>query len=328
MNQHSYRQRWLASSPAERRPITLRRVWVGLLLAILAGGWLAASTPAHAAQAASLRITAPARAEVGEAITFELTLRHANNVAGYESVILFDPAAAEFAGASQRQNGVRAFGRGVEPVAAVDLSGGAAVGFYSCPVANCLDGSGARQPRGAAGTVRLARVSLLPLQAGALEVRFDSVRVVDVQGNPQPVTVSNPSITIQVGPAGAGPALAAPGTMWQLPAQSAPSQRPAKDVTGDALIAYADLAEIAIAWQTTRLTGNPCALGEAAALDLTGDGCLEIGDIQRAAGLLGLTIQGAGNRGLATANSDSAFATSAVAQGAAGAIFTVNSNGD
>src|SRR5687768_17590578 len=137
-----------------------------------------------AARASLLQITAPDRVEVGEPITLVLTLQRATDVAGYEATVLFDRSVAEFAGLEQRDNDLRAIGRDIGSLTAVDLPHGTAIGFYSCPVEDCVARTGNRQNQGRGGAVRLARVSLVANQPGTLEIAFDAIKVVDAAGNP------------------------------------------------------------------------------------------------------------------------------------------------
>lgn len=256
-----------------------------LVLALFASlATVSAATP-NAAQAPLFNVTAPSRVEVGEPITFILTLNRAANVAGYETAVLFDTSVAEFAGLEQQQNDIKAFGRDVSSLAAINLTGGVAVGLYSCPTADCVTRLGARQDHGRGGTVHLARLSLVANQPGILEVAFDATKVVDAAGNPITVRMRQQRIRIQIGD-GAGPLYTAPTAMWALATSpTAPTKAP--DVTGDGLVTHADVAEIALAWESTRLNGAPCASlpeqFQPTNLDLNLDGCIDVADLQLAA---------------------------------------------
>lgn len=246
---------------------------------------VSAAGPA-AARATLLQISAPSRVAVGEPITLVLTLHRAADVAGYEATVLFDRSVAEFAGLEQQDNDLRAMGRDVGSLTAVDLPHGAAIGFYSCPVEDCVTRTGNRQNQGRGGIVRLGRVSLIANQPGTLEIAFDAIKVVDAAGNPIAVRMQEQRITVQVGEPGTGPLLAAPASMWSLPA-GAGTPAGNRDLTGDGLVTYTDVAEIALAWQTTRLNNNPCAPVpeefQVVNPDVNGDGCVDVSDLQLAA---------------------------------------------
>jgi CSLREA domain-containing protein len=295
---------------------------IALFLCLIIGSLatVSAASPT-AARASLLQITAPDRVEVGEPITLVLTLHRAADVAGYEAAVLFDPAVAEFAGLEQQDNDLRAIGRDVGSLTAVDLPHGVAIGFYTCPVEDCVTRTGNRQNQGRGGVVRLARLSLVANQPGTLEIAFDAVKVVNAAGNPITVRMQEQRITIQVGEPGAGSLYLAPAAMWSLPAGSG-TPAPSRDLTGDGLVTYADVAEIALFWQTTRLNGNPCAPVpeefQVVNPDVNGDGCVDVSDLQLAAAEYAPPDE--------NGTQDSSQAT---VQGvAAGATFTVNAVAD
>src|SRR5690242_18671565 len=113
-----------------------------LALVALTGG----SLPAAQAQTAgpSLEARAPTRAQVGQPLEITLSVRDANDVAGYESQLLFDTSAAEFDGLRQRNNDLKSLGRDVIALGPVEQANGVSFGLITCPVANCVDKGSSR----------------------------------------------------------------------------------------------------------------------------------------------------------------------------------------
>jgi hypothetical protein len=71
-----------------------------------------------------------------------------------------------------------------------------------------------------------------------------------------------------------------------LQAQARPAYEPRFDLTGNGVVDGADAGRAAQAWDG--LVGDdPCALGARAALDLSGDGCLDVADLQLLAANIG-----------------------------------------
>ncbi len=245
----------------------------------------AAPTLAAQPAAPTLSFSAPAQAAVGEVIPLTLTLNQATDIAGYETAVLFDPAVAEYAGAQQRANGLAQLGRGVSPLTAVDLTAGATVGLFSCPVADCVSGVGpAAQTLGAPADLPLATIYLVANQPGALEVRLDALKFVDAAGSPVAVAVPQPAVTIQVGEAGAGPTYAAPAGMWALTPAAADGQGLAAsgpfDLTGDNLVDHADAMEVALEWTLLRQSQQACGALPDPTRDVNHDGCVDVADLQ------------------------------------------------
>jgi hypothetical protein len=104
-----------------------------------------------AARLPFLRIDVPKQVAVGAPIELTLTVKHAHDIAGYETNLLFDTSAAHFSGLRQRQNDLKKLGRDVGPLAAVEVPYGIAVGLYSCSVDSCVSPEGARQGKGQQG---------------------------------------------------------------------------------------------------------------------------------------------------------------------------------
>jgi CSLREA domain-containing protein len=253
------------------------------LALIMALSLLGAAAPASAAQAArpTLEVRAPRQVAVGQVIELTLIARDVADVAGYETMLLFDTGVAEFAGLHQRDNDLRRFGRDVGPLAAEQLPNGSAIGLYSCAVSSCVERRGPRQGRGGRGAVRLATVDIIAHQPGALEIKLDATKFVDAAGRPVDVALRDQVIVVQVGPAGARHP--APASAWRL-ASAAPAAPPAPlDLTGDGLVSHADAMEAALEWTLARQRGAPCGPGIDATRDVNRDGCVDVADIQQIA---------------------------------------------
>src|SRR5581483_7956569 len=134
---------------------------------------------APGAGSVTLEVDAPARAELGKPIRIQLHAKNAQNVAGYETHLLFDTNAAHVNNLSHRDNDLKKLGRDVVPLQVLQRRDGAAFGLASCPVDNCVAGTGSRHDRGGGGSVTLATVTLVGDLPGALELRFDATKVVD-----------------------------------------------------------------------------------------------------------------------------------------------------
>nr|MBA2452327.1 carbohydrate-binding protein [Chloroflexia bacterium] len=271
-----------------------------------------------------LQISGPHRVEVGEPIIFTLTARGVAAIAGYETAMLFDTSVAQFHQIEQSSSDLKTrFGRDIEPLTAVQVPYGAAIGLISCPVLDCLVRSGLGQTQGGRGTVELARVTIGASQPGTLEVRFDAIKVVTAIGVPLPISIPAQTFNIQVGDPGTGQRYAAPSTPWQLPNKVTGNPRPF-DITGSGEVTYADVVEIALEWQTLREHGAPCGNLRNPHLDINRDGCIDVADLQLVASRYSLTA--AANRSTMRVESDTPEGTHTLQQ--ASNTYTVNSTGD
>jgi CSLREA domain-containing protein len=282
----------------------LPRYDVPVLRAILAVTFIVSSSAAappispRNQSAAYLEIEAPNQVAVGDLIEVTLRVKHAVDIAGYETAVLFDTTAAEFAGLRQRQNDVKKIGRGVSPLAAVDLPNGVAIGLYSCPVDDCVSRQRATkaQVQGAQGTVKLASLFLVANLPGALEIKLDAAKFVDAAGNPVTVEIPRSSVIVQVGASGQGPSYAAPAAMWTLqPARQPLAESPALtqrspfDLTGDRIVTNADAMEVSIEWELLRLRQAACGDLPDPTRDVNLDGCIDVADLQLVAAHFGAT---------------------------------------
>jgi CSLREA domain-containing protein len=249
-----------------------------LIVFVLAAS-IAAPPNTRAASAAVLRLSAPSQVSVGEAIPLTLEVVNAADLAGYETAVLFDTAAAEFAGLHQRDSDIQRVGREVGSLAAPELPTGSAIGLYSCAAAGCAAGVAPQQARGASGTVKLATVDLLPLQAGTLEIALAATKFVDSAGNLVTVDIPARVVSVQVGPASAGPRFAAPASPWSLAAVAAAAAG-SPDLTGDGQVTRADVAEAELEWTRARELGAPCGGQIDPQRDINRDGCVDVADLQ------------------------------------------------
>jgi CSLREA domain-containing protein len=267
----SWLKLWHANAPA--RAATL------IVLALSLFGNLPARSYAAGP---TLRVSAPSQVAVGEAIPISLTVAGATDLAGYETLVLFDTSAAEFAGLHQLDNDLKRMGRDVGSLTVAEMPAGSAIGLYSCPTASCVNASGPRQSHGASGDVQLATVDILPLQAGLLEIKLDATRFVDAAGQPLAVAMPVTTLRVQVGPAGA--AHLAPARPWSLapagPGTAAAAAPGSLDLTDDGTVTHADVMEAALGWDSARERNQPCAQLANPRADVNHDGCLDIGDVQ------------------------------------------------
>ena len=224
---------------------------------------------------ARLVVSAPARVALGQTITIVLKATGVKNLAGYEGVLRFDGAAAQFDGLAQRAIALAGSGRDVEPLGPVVIPAGVAFGLYSCSIAGCGDGSTrtAAHP-GASGTVTLAKLTLTPTAAGNLSIGLGSMRFVDASGKALSVRLPG-SITIKVG--SASKHFAAPAAPALRPGSAHPVT--SADISGDGFVGPADLNSAAIAWGLARESGQACGLVNDPA-DVNHDGCLDVQDLQ------------------------------------------------
>lgn len=258
----------------------VRLVVLVMLIAVAVGIMMAAAPEQLNAQGGpTLLIRAPKKVDVGEPIELQLEVHNAGDIAGYELNVLFDPGAAHFSGLHQRNNDLKKLGRDVIPLQVEPTSGGVAIGLATCAQSDCVNARGNRREQGAGGNFRLGTLILGTDTAGPLEIRFDAPKFVDAAGNPIAVGLSAPSLTVQVGKDGS--AHPAPGGKWQLSStQSNPPDRAALDVTHDRKISHADVMELAIAWSDARVVDSPCGNLPDPALDVNGDGCIDVVDVQ------------------------------------------------
>ena len=232
-----------------------------------------------------LRLIAPERVYAGQPFTLNVEIDGAVDLGGYEAILLFDNSAIEFVGLSQRQNGLRAGGRAVEPLEGVAVDGGIAFGFFSCPAESCLSLAG-QAHRGGDGSLQLSEFHFVAQQSGQTAFRLAAVKVVDSTGAEQAVALPDQPTFVQV-EARAGNSSSTGSTdntslspaPWLFDAEETDALG-SFDLTGDGLVTYGDVAEVALAWQASRRAGTPCR-ASVSAFDVDRSGCVDVGDVQR-----------------------------------------------
>lgn len=286
-----------------------------------------ASQPAQGADA-TLVLQAPAHVELGDRIEIQLVVDHARDLAGYEAQLLFDTTAAHFSAFQQRDSDLKKFGRDVIPLEEGELPDGVAMGLASCPYQNCVELKGNPQPNGANGRVRLGTIEIGTDQEGLLQLQLDHLKFVDSNGNDIQVQIPQSVISVQVG-ANNGTTFAAPSSAWQF-SPTAPTSTNF-DVNGDGVVNYADAADVALEWKTSREQGQPCGPANDLTKDANGDGCIDVSDIQFVlANTVGNQPKTTGSQPNTASNTDptTSAMTVNVALAAAGSTFVVNSTSD
>jgi CSLREA domain-containing protein len=285
-----------ARHPDRGRP-AVRAVLVGLLLVTtLLAGAAGVSAAASSAKGGAPRLTlvGPSTAAVNEPFSVDLVARGVKNLAGYETTLQFDPAAIVFGGAQQRGLGLAATGRGVEALGPVERTDGIVIGAWSCATPDCVTRGGKRAAKGPSGNVLVARLSFTAMKAGRIQIGLARVRLVDSAGRALNTKLSADSLQVSSVKSGHSrarrsfglPTLLIDGsTRGQAPSPSATGAGRSRDVNHDGLVTHADVMEAAIGWLRAREASEICGAA-AGATDVTGDGCLDVRDIQRIAGSL------------------------------------------
>jgi len=305
--------------------------WAIVVASIIGVALGSMSLTAYAQDAglANIRVTvsAPTQVKVGDIIHLRLQSDGNVEVGGFETLVLYSHADAEFAGfAPASPVGDVSTGQLVAP----EMALGSAVGYYSCATAPCL-AQRALQVQAAAQPGLLADVQLLALTTGELEVNFAHLQIVDRSGLPIPVEASPSSVIIQVGDG--GQRHNAPVDAWNLNGNggsAAIASVTAADVTRDGAVSHSDIMDIAMAWETVHEAGQPCD-GREISADINADGCVDIVDVQSAAAYAGNLNQPSTNADQQGSNKlylpQTGNGTAAVAR-AAGLKLIVNSTGD
>ena len=256
-------------------------VVAALIISLLLGIMVSSTSYAQEGASGGVRVTidAPAQVGVGEVITLRLRVEGDVQVGGFEGVILYDRAAGEFAGYAPPVPGELGLGQLSVP----EMTIGSAVGFYTCGTTPCMS-QRELQVQAAVSPGLLGEVEVLPLVAGSIEFKLGHVLVVDRTGQTIAVTVDAPSVTVLVGEGGeAHPAPTDGWTAGSGAETAAVASITAADITQDGEVGHSDVMEVAMAWQIVREAGEPCD-GREASADLNGDGCVNIVDVQSAAG--------------------------------------------
>ena len=262
-------QRSRFGDPGGRRAVLAGAVTISVLASLLG-----TPTPV-AATSPALVVSAPRSVAVGEPIVLRLSLRDARNVGGYEAALLFDTASARFDGFDRRGNGLEGAGRGAATLGPVMLPQGEAFGLYTCPVADCASVEGVRTQDGPSGTIPLGAISVLPDKAGLLQLDLAGIEVVDTAGRAINVT---PPQGLLVEVVGGGQAISAPAAPYSIAGRSTAAKPGNLDLTADGRVTETDASEVELAWSLARFRGDPCD-AQVGAGDVTGDGCVDVGDL-------------------------------------------------
>ncbi|HEY0520772.1 MAG TPA: CSLREA domain-containing protein [Ilumatobacteraceae bacterium] len=288
---------------------------VVMSVVLVSGASVFGSSPAVTAANATLHIAAPAQARVGEAIAINLTLAGASRVSGYEGFASFDRSKADFGGVFA--GGEDAPQVNVQTAVVGDSATGAGFAVYTCEAVDCPgDHNNKKEGRRQLQNVRLR---VVPLTAGALDIRFDDLRFVDKKGRRLDVAVQGAALSVVVD--GSTQELVAPPPNFELSdlPETDPTADPALppgkapdslDETDDGVVTFTDAATVSMAWADARVAGGACS--DPTGNDVNGDGCVDVSDLQLVA---------------ATANAPTTVAAPA-AVAAAGVQFVVNTTSD
>src|SRR5215216_6126870 len=115
----------------DRGRVLLAHIFI--IIAFLTSSYVTLPQSRQQGPAPTLVLDAPTQVELGDRIEIQLIIDHAQDIAGYEAQLLFDPSAAHFSGLHQRDSDLKKFGRDVIPLEATELSEGIAMGLASCP---------------------------------------------------------------------------------------------------------------------------------------------------------------------------------------------------
>lgn len=277
---------WAIAGGPERNVVNrcraggLRRAGV-VTAAALAVLSVASFAPAAQAQSSSgaptlvVKVDQTRRVFVGDTVALDVSVRGARNLAAYELLGTFDrkAAAIETVDTSARSADAR-----TRDLSLADLDGRVLLGGYTCATTDCRPSGDVIE--GASGTVKLGRLFVKPKQAGTLRLHLGAARFLDGAGRPLTVAQRDQVVEIRVGRATR--VHPAPALAWSA------SRRVARrsvlgDVNRDGRIDPADLPEIAGVWQTRRLANRPCRLDGRSDVDVNGDGCIDVADLQGAA---------------------------------------------
>ncbi len=250
---------------------------------------------AYGQQQTGARISVPSQVEVETPIEIQFDLSNSKGIAGYELLVEYDKAVAEFAGAYLGDVDSESTGR--ELIIADQVEPGVALVVFTCQIAGCkddhgidlaLDGSVTPEP------LDQLTLRLLPSQAGELTINIVATKFVDSQGNQ--ILVDNLAQQVEISVTDSSrsavekfePSV----TGWTLEEQKSAekeSNAPTKlsiaelDHSNDGRVSFIDAVEAILAWKQVRNSNSVCDLAgssDIARFDLNNDGCLDIADIQ------------------------------------------------
>ncbi len=146
---------------------------------------LALAGAARASGETALALVPDGEARAGQLITVRLVARNARDLAGFQGVVRYDPAALRLTGASVGE-GLGRGGRGVLPLGPVMGDGAVALGAATCPISDCASQRPAlaqRAEAGVSGQVALGTLELYSGAPGSYSLSLEGVIFVDPQGN-------------------------------------------------------------------------------------------------------------------------------------------------
>lgn len=252
-------------------------------------GVVAIMQPASAS--AVLSIDAPDEVELGRPFSITMVIKGVNDLAGFDTALFYDSSALEFGGFNITADGIRGTGRDIDMLMAPNLPYGSSVGFFSCPTASCVERTTPRIEEGGTGDFPLVSVTLLANKVGQIEIKLGATHLVDVTGSALQARIETHTLLIEVvgdeSENSQRPIFKAPNPAWGSAARRVSVMNALSveqlDLTGDGRITYADAAEVSVAWQLVRIANAPCGDVDSV-LDVNGDGCIDVADIQLVTG--------------------------------------------
>jgi hypothetical protein len=139
----------------------------------------------------------PDEAYTGEFIPIKLVVNNAQNLAGFQSTIVFDTNQLQLADVVV-ESGLKSSGRDLLQMGPVRRDGSVVIGAVTCPSGHCGDSYGKQsQPlKGVEGQAALATLQLYTEIPGSYELKLENVKLVDPQGNS--LAVGSANIVLQV----------------------------------------------------------------------------------------------------------------------------------
>jgi hypothetical protein len=151
-----------------------------------------------APQATTVELVLPAQARAGELITVRLVARNAQNLAGFQSTVVFDSTRLRLTSATI-EKGLEASGRQVLQLGPILRDDSVVLGAATCPLSTCSEPrstQATRFLRGVDGQVELGTVSFYTEIPGQYQLKLAGVQLIDPQGNR--LTVSSTSTALAV----------------------------------------------------------------------------------------------------------------------------------
>lgn len=140
----------------------------------------------------------PAEAYPGEFIPVKLVVNNAQNLAGFQSTIVFDTIQLRLTNATL-EAGLKGTGRDILQLGPVERANSVVIGAATCPAANCGDSYGKQaQPlKGVDGQIELATIQLSANAPGLYELKLENIKLVDPQGNSLAASSANAVLQVR-----------------------------------------------------------------------------------------------------------------------------------